>query len=325
MKPVFVALLHNLSITEDLGVGDKINETLRITNNRDVIANLLRSAHRKIMGEMEVAALLTGAPVLFAEAPIRSDMSPHQYLHSRLHEIQSFLMTTWLFQDNAINCELGFVLYANGPVETATSNFLAHLYSTARCEMPHTSLSREQLREMRKLHREALSPPDHPFDRPVSQLTSTQPRVTRAIYLVNAARGAPDIGMKVAHYCTGFETLFATSQAELAHQLSERVACYLHQSPEDRLTAYHCVKAAYALRSKVVHGSTLRKEKLDDALATSESCDTVARQLLRRILTDAESQRLFERNSEAFEEAMLKLIFARSAGDHTTESSSRSK
>lgn len=130
MKPVFVALLHNLSITEDLGVGDKINETLRITNNRDVIANLLRSAHRKIMGEMEVAALLTGAPVLFAEAPIRSDMSPHQYLHSRLHEIQSFLMTTWLFQDNAINCELGFVLYANGPVETATSNFLAHLYST---------------------------------------------------------------------------------------------------------------------------------------------------------------------------------------------------
>lgn len=46
MKPIFIALLHQIVIAEDLGSGDKINETLRITNNRDVIARLVPQPFR---------------------------------------------------------------------------------------------------------------------------------------------------------------------------------------------------------------------------------------------------------------------------------------
>jgi len=117
--------------------------------------------------------------------------------------------------------------------------------------------------------------------------------------------------MKVAHYCAAFETLFATSQTELAHQLSERVACYLWQSHEERLLGYRRLKAAYALRSKVVHGSTIRAEKVADAVDISEYCDQVARHLFARIVTAPDALRLFERESEDFDEEMLRLIFGK--------------
>lgn len=254
MKPIFIALLHQFETAEDLGSGDKINDALRITNNRDVIARLIPQPFRLIMGEMEVNSLLSGPSVVYAEAEFPREITPQQYLLARLYEVQSFLMTTWVFQDNAINCELGFLLFRHGDVSTATSNFVAHLYSDCTGKKPITKLSREQLREIRALHRAEIRIPDHPFALPTSQLTSAHPRLSRAFYLVNAARGERDIAIKVAHYCTAFETLFATSQTELAHQLSERIACFLYSNVEERLSAYRRIKNAYGLRSKVVHG-----------------------------------------------------------------------
>jgi hypothetical protein len=310
MKPTFIALLHELEITEDLGHGDKINDALRITNNRTVIERLLSPGHRMMMGDMEVASLLTGAPVVIAEADIPPDMTPQQYLLTRLYETQGFLMTTWVLFDNAVNCELGFLLHEKASIASATSNFVAHLYSTARGEKPVTRWTREQLREMRTLHREAMSMPDHPFQLPTSQLTSRHPRTSRAIFLINGARGQSDIAMKVSLYCTAFETLFSTSQAELAHQLSERLSCYLYETVDERLAHYRKVKAAYSLRSKVVHGSTLREEKLPDAVDAAEYCDMLARKVFYRLLTDKESQELFERDAQSFDEGMLSIIFS---------------
>jgi len=140
MKPVFVAMLHNLDISEPLGSGDKINDELRITNDRSVIDSLVQPGRRPVLGSMEVASLLSGAPVVFAEGDVPDNMTPQQHLLARLYEVQSFLMTTWMFQDNAINCEIGFLFTSTG----ASSNFVAHLFSTARGEKPVTTLSREQ-------------------------------------------------------------------------------------------------------------------------------------------------------------------------------------
>lgn len=180
MKPIFIALLHQVEIAEDLGAGDKINDTLRITNNRDVVSRLVPHPFRSIMGEMEVNTLVSGSPVVFAEADCPAEMTPQQYLLARLYEVQSFLMTSWVFQDNAINCEIGFLLYQDGDVSTATSNFIAHLYSDCTGKKSTTKLSREQLREMRALHRAEIRIPDHPFALPTSQLTSAHPRLSRA-------------------------------------------------------------------------------------------------------------------------------------------------
>lgn len=309
MKPIFIALLHQVEIAEDLGSGDKVNDTLRITNNREVVSRLVPHPFRSILGEMEINSLLSGSPVVFAEAEWPTEMTPQQYLLTRLYEVQSFLMTTWVFQDNAINCELGFLLYQLGDVSTATSNFIAHLYSDCTAKKPITKLSRAQLRKMRALHRAEIQIPDHPFAFPTSQLTSAHPRLSRAFYIINAARGEQDIAIKVAHYCTAFETLFATSQTELAHQLSERIACYLFSGTEERLSAYRKIKSAYALRSKVVHGAALRDNKLEETLSAAVYCDGIARNVMGRLLTEPNARKLFEQSTESFDETMLRTIF----------------
>jgi hypothetical protein len=85
----------------------------------------------------------------------------------------------------------------------------------------------------------------------------------------------------------------------------------LYDNAEERLRAYRSVKSAYALRSKIVHGSTVRDNKLDEALEIAKYCDQLARQILHRLLTDPEPRALFERDSESLDEEMLKIIFAR--------------
>lgn len=309
MKHTFAALLHDIEISEHLGSGDKINDHLKITNDKSKISTLFTRDHRLVIGEMEASALTSGAPVVYSECELPQGMTQQEFLLTCIYEIQSFLMTTWIIQDNSINCEIGFVFYENGPAVNVSSNFVAHLYSTAEGIKTHIKLSREQLREMRCLHREALRAPEHPYKIPPSQLTSKHPRVTRAIFMVNSARGTPDIAMKVAHYCTAFETLFATTQTELAHQLSERIACYLHSEPSERLIAYRKMKQAYALRSKVVHGATVKAGKMDDAVSTAKFCDETARSIFRKVLMNPAGMELFEQNPKSFDDAMLRMIF----------------
>lgn len=309
MRPLFIALLHQIKVSEDLGDGDKIKDDLRITNNANKIGSLLGSTHRGIIGEMETESLLSGAPVVLSQAEIPPDQTPQQYLLSRLYEVQAFLMSTWINRDNSINCELGFLLYHDGPRSIASSNFLSHLYSTSSGQRVVTHLSREELRDIRVLYREAVGPPNHPFLLPISQLTDAHPRLTRAIFLLNAARGESDVAMKVAHYCAAFETLFATSQAELSHQLSERLSCYLFALVDDRLAAYRSLKGAYSVRSKVVHGATVKEQRLADIVATSNYCDSIARKLFQLLVHEPDRRKLFDQGHEAFDENMLRIIF----------------
>ncbi|MCB4361357.1 HEPN domain-containing protein [Quatrionicoccus australiensis] len=313
MKATFIALLHDVDISDDLGVGDKINGQMRISNNPSVISKLISSAHRTIIGKMEVASLLNGQPVIYCEYEVPADQTPIESLTSKLYEVQSFLLTTWTIRDNSINCEMGFLLYDEDGLATASSNFIAHLYSDSQGKKQIIRITREELRVMRNLYRNAISMPEHPFPRPTSQLTSEHTRLTRAFYLVNAARGDSDLAMRVAHYCTAFETLFATSQTELAHQLSERVTCFLHSAPGERLETYRKVKQAYALRSKVVHGSTIRNNKLIEIIETSVFCDDVLRSIIFKLMTDSATRLIFEKRAEAFDEHMLKTIFSAGA------------
>jgi hypothetical protein len=310
LQTTFLAKLHNLEVLEDLGRGDRVNDSLRITNNRAVLEALLGPSHRQLLGEMEAQALLAKTTVAVATSPLPPEMSPEDFLLARLYEVQGFLMTSWIVRDNSINCELGFLLYSAGTVAGASSNFIAHLFTMASGEERTTQLTREELREMRKLHRTALRLPEHPFERPSSQFTTRNARLSRALLLVNAARGADDVAIKLSHYCTAFETLFSTSHSELAHQLSERLATFLYTSGEERLAIYRRLKAAYALRSKFVHGATFREERLAEAISLSEFCDDQARKVFQRVLGSSELQALFKLDTQAFDESMLTRILS---------------
>lgn len=313
MTPIFIARLHQIEITENLGSGDKISNSLKITNDRTQIEKLIPHMLRPSIGSMELAYLLDGAPVIFSAQEIPKDVSPRNYLISRLYEVQLFLMTSWIFKDNSINVENGFLFYSKNGALTADSNSIAHHYSTADGKVEPISITRNELRAIRESHRKILPTIDPTYELPRSSLTTEHPRYARASYFINGARGTMDIAIKVAHYCTAFETLFSHSTTELSHQMAERISFYLFNSAEDRLKNYRKIKSAYSLRSKVVHGSTLQDKKLAEATETSIYCDELARMTFSRIHTAGAENTVFSLNGDEFDEAMLKMIFGGAA------------
>ena len=93
-----------------------------------------------------------------------------------------------------------------------------------------------------------------------------------------------DLPHKVANYCTSFEALVSTSSAELAHQVSERVAILIGNDSNDSLEIYSNLKRAYTTRSKLVHGDRLTATR-DQFLKESLNCDGYLRRLILLLLT----------------------------------------
>lgn len=310
MKSTFIALLRDVEFKDDLGKGDRINDSIYITNNKSVIENLVTKEFWPVIGLLEIEYLLSNNAVVAYSHQELSEESPEQCVVSRLYEIQSFLLVAWAQIDHSINFETGFVLWQGDSTPLVSSNFIAHLATNSSGEKVKTLLGREQFREMRKLYRSSITMPSKPFKLPVSQLTSSSDRASRALYIINAARGTSDLAIRVSHYCSAFETLFSTSQSELSHQLSERIACFLHSDPEERLTTYRKMKHAYAIRSKFVHGSHFKESRLNELSEASKFCDMIAREIFRKLLADSDAQSKFNSSNEVFDEYMLRTIFS---------------
>lgn len=308
MTSTFLALLHNLHVSENLGGGDRIGEALRITNDRLVVERLIPQPFRPMLGQLEATALLSGQLVAFSVAPIPHDMSPQQFLISHLYDVQALLAALWICEDNSVNTELGFLLHTVNGIAAAESNFIGLRYSNSSGSEELLNLTRDELRVVRDLHRSFLGRPDHPFQSPVTQVSSESQRVSRSLYFIGAARHTSDLGIKIAHYCTAYETLFSTAQTELAHQLSERVACFLSTDLLERQALYKQVKNAYGIRSKVVHGSVLAGTKLSGLVDCSRQCDSIARRIFSAILEDSTKRALFSMNASEFDDELLRLI-----------------
>ncbi|HEY3276298.1 MAG TPA: hypothetical protein VGJ94_06725 [Syntrophorhabdaceae bacterium] len=308
MKINFITPLYNLTLACDLGGGDKLDDHTRITNSRKVISDFVQGLELTI-GKLEFDYLCSGVPVFYSVEDVPEGITPEQYLITKLYHIQAFINIVWLHFDNSINTETGYVFYSDGRGLRVSSNFIALRFSNCRGECRPLELTRNQLQLIRKLYREAIALDDHPFDRGATQLVAGINRFSRAVYYVDAARSEIDLAMRISHYCSALEALFATSQSELSHQLSERVACFIHKGPDDRIKTYREVKHAYGIRSKIVHGSTIKPTKMEELRTASAVCDDLLRTILLRLLLDFEARKQFGSNPEILDEYMLRTIF----------------
>jgi hypothetical protein len=115
--------------------------------------------------------------------------------------------------------------------------------------------------------------------------------------------------VKLANYCSGFEALLAVETGELTHRLGERISRVLESSAEARLTTYTTVKKAYDIRSRVVHGASLRARS-EVVIESSIACDALMRRLLWHLLDQKDTPKWFleEPSEEAFREHLLRLV-----------------
>jgi len=142
-----------------------------------------------------------------------------------------------------------------------------------------------------------------------SHLIKGNSRISRALFHITAGRSEPDIPLKITSYCSALETLFSTSQAELSHQLSERVAFFLGTSPEERLALFRKTKKAYGIRSKIVHGDAVKESELETIINFSEFCDNTLRDICRIILSSEENLQVFMGNPSKIDDYFMGLIF----------------
>lgn len=312
MDITFITALHNIEIKGDLGRGDKIDDLTFISNDKYLVKKMIPSEAIKSLGTLEYNVLINSQTFIYSHAILPDHMNPEEYLVDRLFFVQSFLSSVWLKIDNNINYELGFVFYKINKMLGVSSNFLTISCTSANLEHNKTLLSRESLKEIRSLYREKFHYIENSYSyKKETQLLKSASRFSMALFHIQGARQESDLTIKISNYCSALESLFSTNQAELAHQLSERLAFFISNNPEDRLINYKKSKKSYAIRSKGVHGSYIKENQIQEAKKLSIFCDSSLRIILNKILKDDELQTIFSSNNEAIDAYMLDLIFGK--------------
>ena len=308
MKARFITALLHISLEEDLGRGDKLDEVTFVTNNQDAIRSLLDREIVHQIGALEADAILKAGAVVYSTEELPDGADGQARLARRLAEVQTFENVLWLVRDNCVNNELGFLVCYDGSRVGVHSNFLSPVFTLANGKTERTAFSREELRWARHFVRDRILRIEDSLE-PTTRLSGSVDRTARAMYHVQAARAIGDLGIKIASYCSALESLFATSQAELSHQLAERVASFLGVGPSDRLAKYKALKAAYSIRSRIVHGDVLKAGHRETLPGLSSECDGLVRGSLRKLFEDEEIRNRFRGSAEELDAFMISLLF----------------
>lgn len=315
MKASFFTALMNIDLSPISAPGDQIATGLYITTDKSVLPELIPREVERHIGRLEAEFLQNAPAIVYSREDVGSDFDWKNYLGERLARVKMFFHTMWLFKDNAADCELGFLMYPVGISYQTHSNALSAAYGMADGSKTVVEFSRNDLREIRSFYRAWIG--EIVFQTPHGVLSSEGlERVARAFYWIQAGRGADGIGQRIASFCTAMESLFATSTSELAHQLSERMAVFLSDMPDERAKIYREVKLAYGYRSKVVHGDVLKHSRRTKLIEVARSCDELLRQAIRKAVSDDASRTALESSNEALDRYFLELLFASNSPGH---------
>jgi len=133
--------------------------------------------------------------------------------------------------------------------------------------------------------------------------------VYRAIYLISIIRKSFDLSMKISNSCMLFELFFSADSSEIIHKLSERIAFFLTNNAEQRIKIYKCVKDAYNIRSKLMHGDYLKSPLFNRIQEVANNCDSLIRVLIYSILSYKEVRTIFLMDNVQKNEYFERLVF----------------
>lgn len=313
MKCFFVTALFNIEIPENLGSGNEITGTTFITNSPAIIS--FSPEFERTVGSLEMNFIRTAPAVIYGLDDRDDSTSPDEYVLEKLSIVNSFLHSLWFLKDNAVNNQLGFVACIRKNETIIHSNELIARQSTADGASRPTVFSHDELRKASSLFKAYLGVGKSVL--PGSSATNTAlKRIQLALYFTAAARSNSDVGLKIVHYCSAIEALFATDKTELTHKLSERVASFLEDDPRRRLEIYKNVKKAYNNRSTIVHGERGKTSNSDKFLEAAKFLDEILRQVYSKLFTEPIHRALIElEKHEEFETHFLLRIFGASWED----------
>jgi hypothetical protein len=308
MKYAFIAGLLDFDIEGTVNEPIKVSDGILLTNNSKHLRKYINPGQDPVIGALEMNCILGGNPVLFMIKDVKNIDEARKETVDFMRGALAFLTALWVETDNSVNFELGFAIsQSDGHVH---SNSLANHFWTCTGEKGVLVITQPELIEIAKSSYEyfgaikTADELDHTFQR------KELGRVNMAGSFLVQARGTPDLGLKVANYCSYFEAMLSSNNVELSHQMAERAAFYLCESARDRLDHYKRSKRGYNVRSKVVHGDAVSKGQLKEIRDIAIHCDNVARDLFKKLMSDDEYQKVLNSGkNEELDSFMLNKIF----------------
>ena len=309
-----------------MGSNWTIAGNLKMSNSLSVARRLVTESLSECIGKLEVNHILSGRPFVYSlsEYPVE-DTSPKKQLEvlaTHLRYTQLFVNLLWIVKDNAVTFELGFLQYPyvrKGHLTQISSNALSATFSDATGSRDEATFTEAELRLAIDLYKRVFgwahdeyTVPEYP---PIA--LGRKDRLSRALYFLQAARSAGYLPEKVAYFCTCFESLVSTSSSELAHQVAERVASSIGNTPSEAMEIYRDLKRAYDTRSKLVHGGMLTDQG-DRYRVDSTNCDSYLRRLIHVLNSNGKLREALEQNRESVDQFFLNRLFGRYyAGEET--------
>ena len=183
----------------------------------------------------------------------------------------------WMIKDNACHFDRAWITGTIGGLTVINNNVWAARHSCSDGTFREVAFSSDEMKLARSIRRPIaahLSGTGRP-----TILGKGSLRYQRFEYFIAAARTTIDVAVKIAEYCSGLEALVSTSQHELSHQVSERVAAVLVSPGAKRIAIYKLVKKAYGFRSKTVHGASFKPAEVDQLRDCAKDIDNICRAL----------------------------------------------
>ncbi|MCI0530984.1 MAG: hypothetical protein L0Y74_03425 [candidate division Zixibacteria bacterium] len=316
-----------MSISNNLGNGDKIIPSLRISNDRTIAKDVLDSAGtlRQLIGEIEYHDLLKEGAFVYGSTEVEENTAVNNVtvVNNYLMIVQGFINELWLVKDNSVDTERGFAWFIDKnsslPQVHASSNFRKIAFSRADGKTSTTNFTREEIRSVRHLGRTIFSLDSEGIPLEKWDVLKPHPskpksiadwnRFERVRIALQQTRSESDLPLKILGYCICFETLLSTDAFEIAHKIAERRACLLGDTTEKRLRIYNTIKQAYDVRSRTVHGAVTKKQP-QDLISISEACDDLLRKLLTKIIEDFDFGSRFRLENKEFEKWLLELTLS---------------
>lgn len=309
----YLTTFRNLKISDEISGHIELLPGVNITNDPRVRRELLTTEFVTVAGSIEAGHLEQASNIVFGEfepSQLRGG-PPEAFLIAILLWISDLFKNAWLLKDHAMECDAVFLRAPVGESHGWFTNFLAS----------HPTFANGQRRIDLGMSISELQGWSRKHDQVEQYLNEAQSaswkfmmdkgysRPGRALQFIHAARSASNIAFKLAHYCSALETLFTTESTELAHKLSERVAFFLSQSGNSLHTIFTTVKAAYNIRSKLVHGDTLKPSQVEQLPALSVICDEYLRTTLNLIFDSEDLKAVFDADNKSLENYFSQLIF----------------
>ncbi|WAC27505.1 HEPN domain-containing protein [Ancylobacter sp. SL191] len=317
IETTFFCGLDQISLPKYSRNGSKFLENYFITTDKGVILDLVLPLCRSI-GSIEFDYLtIVAKAVIYRKGTIECQSERREHVSQALADqliddmvaVQILDSMLWMIKDNACHFDRAWIAGKINGSTIVNNNVWSSRPSCADGLFNEVSFSFDEFQIVRRSRRQMgtyLGASGAP-----TALSKELLRLQRFEYFIGAARSSHDVAVKIALYCSGLEALVSTSQQELSHQVSERVAAVLVGPGPKRVAIFKLMKRAYGFRSKTVHGASFKPTEMDQLRECSKIVDHICRALQALYFDDEDPsfrsavEASDDKSSEFFVEAIL--------------------